>query len=67
MPHKQGLHTVVAGAKNVAEIEETASAVELPPFSEAEMQRLHELYMHNFDCSTPETQPTLMASTGSER
>ena len=61
------LHTVVAGAKNVAEIEETASAVELPPFSEAEMQRLHELYMHNFDCSTPETQPTLMASTGSER
>jgi L-galactose dehydrogenase len=46
------LHTVVAGAKKVVEIEELVNAANLPPMSSADIYRLNELYMHNFELST---------------
>ena len=48
------LHTIVAGAKNVAELEELVGAAELPPLSDSDVSRLHELYMRNFGMSASE-------------
>ena len=42
------IHSTVPGVKNVAEAEETARCVDLPPIPEAHLQRLRELYGQDF-------------------
>ena len=42
------IHSTVPGVKNVAEAEETARCVDLPPIPEAHLQQLRELYGQDF-------------------
>ena len=43
------MHTTVPGVKNVAEAEETARAIDLPPLPRHHLERLAELYARDFE------------------
>jgi aryl-alcohol dehydrogenase-like predicted oxidoreductase len=44
----EDIHTQVPGFKNVSEVEEGVSCVDLPPLSAADMAEIDRLYLENF-------------------